>query len=258
MPVPAPVATATLRSLPRLAVLTCIALLLFTGFVALGNWQVARRAWKLDLIARVDQRVHATPVAAPTRADWPQVNATDDAYRHVQVQGKFLNQDETLVFASTRLGTGYWVMTPLRTLDGDYVLINRGFIATDFVNTAQFQNMVRPTGLVSITGLLRISEPNGAFLHHNQPAAHRWYSRDVAALARAMQLPPQDVAPYFIDADASAPATDTPVGGMTVVHFYNEHLSYAITWYVLALMTLFGAAISIRYEWLRPSTSRSD
>jgi surfeit locus 1 family protein len=254
------VATTGKRSLPRLVLLAVVALLLFAGFIALGNWQVARRAWKLDLIARVDQRIHAAPVPAPVRADWPQVDAVDDEYRHVRVQGRFLNQDETLVFASTRLGNGYWLMTPLRTPAGEIVLINRGFISTDFAAPARYRDMARPEGPVTIEGLLRMSEPHGAFLHRNQPAAHRWYSRDVAALARAMKLPPQAVAPYFIDADATTPAPDAPdapVGGLTVVHFYNEHLSYAITWYALALLTLLGGAIAFRYEW-RSAAGKSD
>ena len=47
-------------ALARVAILAGIA-----GFVALGVWQVERRAWKLDLIARVDARVAAAPVAPP-------------------------------------------------------------------------------------------------------------------------------------------------------------------------------------------------
>ena len=47
------------------------------------------------------------------------------------------------------------------------------------------------------------------------------------------------VAPYFIDADRAATAhggTHAPVGGLTVIAFYNNHLIYAITWYTLAAM----------------------
>ena len=37
------------------------ALLALLGFVALGIWQVQRLGWKLELIARVDQRVNCGP-----------------------------------------------------------------------------------------------------------------------------------------------------------------------------------------------------
>ncbi|WP_304439400.1 SURF1 family cytochrome oxidase biogenesis protein, partial [Acidovorax sp. SD340] len=46
----------------RQAVLAVVGIALFLGFIALGTWQVQRRAWKLALIERVDQRVHAAPV----------------------------------------------------------------------------------------------------------------------------------------------------------------------------------------------------
>lgn len=89
-------------------------------------------------------------------------------------------------------------------------------------------------GRVTITGLLRITEPKGAFLHSNAPRENRWYSRDVVAIAQARGL--SHVAPYFIDADARADESAPPIGGLTVITFHNSHLVYAITWFSLALM----------------------
>ena len=74
-------------------------------------------------------------------------------------------------------------------------------------------------------------------MRQNDPTADRWYSRDVQAIAKSRGL--VAVAPYFIDADrASSPGTgvDSPVGGLTVITFPNNHLLYAITWYTLGLM----------------------
>ena len=84
------------------------------AFAALGTWQVERRAWKLDLIARVEARVHATPVPAPGPAAWPDVTAAE-AYRHVRVEGRYVSGPPTLVQAVTELGGGFWVLAPLRT-----------------------------------------------------------------------------------------------------------------------------------------------
>src|SRR5262245_42515181 len=61
-----PDADARVRRRPAVRICMAVgAVLLFAGFCALGTWQVQRRAWKLDLIARVDQRVHAAAVPAP-------------------------------------------------------------------------------------------------------------------------------------------------------------------------------------------------
>ena len=226
------------RSTVALVGLTLLGLILFLGLIGLGTWQVYRRAWKLDLIARVDQRVHAPPVAPPAPAQWPEVTAASDEYRHVRVTGTLLNDRETRVQASTELGSGFWLMTPLQMPDGSTVLINRGFISPEWKH-GETSDAAHP---VTVTGLLRLSEPHGRFLRMNDPANNRWFSRDVQAIATARGL--SNVAPYFVDADAATSDSrdgQEPVGGLTVISFPNNHLVYAITWYLLALMVAWAA-----------------
>ena len=45
-------------------ILIALALAATLAFAALGIWQIERRTWKLDLIARVEARSHAAPVDA--------------------------------------------------------------------------------------------------------------------------------------------------------------------------------------------------
>ncbi|WP_428312551.1 SURF1 family protein [Hydrocarboniphaga sp.] len=227
------------RSTASLVLLLFLLAVLFAGFVALGSWQIQRRAWKLDLIERVEQRVHAAPEAAPPRETWAGIGAEDE-YRHVQLEGEYLRDRDVYTQAVTARGPGFWLLTPLQTRDGFVVLINRGFVEKQQASAGPTQGEVR------IAGLLRLSEPKGGFLRDNDPAAKRWFSRDVAAIAAALDLPVHKVAPYFIDADASASTDDGPVGGMTVVSFHNSHLVYAITWYGLAAMTVFGGLLLLR------------
>lgn len=207
-------------------------------FIGLGTWQVQRLFWKLDLIARVDARVTATPAPAPSSPAWPAINAENDEYRRVTATGFFHHDAETLVQAVTDLGPGFWILTPLEQKDGTIVLINRGFVPANRRDPA-----LRPDGQlagpVKITGLIRVSEPEGAFLRSNDPAGGRWYSRDVAAIAATKGL--EKVAPYFIDADATPIPGGLPVGGLTVIRFRNSHLVYAVTWYLLAVMSAGGA-----------------
>lgn len=221
----------------RWAAWAAAALLVGAGFAVLGTWQVQRRAWKLDLIERVDQRVNAPATQAPGPALWPRLNPQADEYRHVRLTGSFLPGQATRVQASTNLGSGFWVLTPLRTTDGSVVMVNRGFVPAGPRTPAEDS----PPGPVTVTGLLRFTEPGGAFLRSNDPGAGRWYSRDVEAIATALRL--GAVAPYFVDQDAAAtpPPGPAPVGGLTVVAFRNNHLVYALTWYTLALMAAAAA-----------------
>ncbi|WP_333677069.1 SURF1 family protein [Dyella sp.] len=230
-----------------LTLLGIFAAALFIGFVSLGNWQVHRLAWKRALITRVDARVHAPPIAPPTREQWPAITAEKDEYLHVRLNGVFLHDQQTLVWAATDEGSGYWVMTPLREVDGSIVLINRGFAPVDWCGR-DGHCAPGPGGEVTVTGLLRMSEPSG-FFRHNDPVHNNWYTRDIPAIAAARGL--HDVAPYFVDADATqASGTQWPEGGKTVINFPNNHLSYLITWYLLALMVL-GASVYVGYDEYR-------
>lgn len=241
------------------AVLTLVGIAFFIGFFSLGTWQVQRRAWKMDLIERVEQRVHSQPVALPQPAQWPQVDASGYEYLPVQAQGQWLYDKTVLAQALTEVGSGFWVMTPLQTTDGFAVLVNRGFVPSEqrrlwSPGGLEFQRELAGAATnpqdVTLTGLLRISEPSGGFLRSNAPEEGRWHSRDVAAMTAAMALP--EAAPYFVDAglpgQVQAQVAGEPKGGLTVIRFHNSHVVYALTWYGLAAMVLFAAWMLVRHE----------
>ena len=232
----------------RRIVASCLALLC-VGFIALGGWQVQRLQWKNALVAQVGQRVHAAPAAAPSPAAWTALSKENDEYRHLRLEGRFLDELATRVQAITELGAGYWVLTPFRSADGAVVIVNRGFIPTGATAAGA------GPGATTVTGLLRMSEHGRAFLRANDAPHNRWYARDVEAIGAARGLP--RVAPYFIDQDAAAVgqpgqaavskqagAPVAPVGGLTVISFHNNHLVYALTWFAMGLMAA-GASFAI-------------
>jgi surfeit locus 1 family protein len=219
------------RSTAALAVLLACAALACTGFAALGVWQVHRLAWKEALIAHVDRELHAEPTAPPPRADWPALRRDQDEYRRIRAEGRYASGRDVLVRASTELGAGYWVITPLQLDDGSWLLVNRGFIDPE-----QRGHVPHEGGRQSVIGLLRFTEPGGSLLQANAPAQGRWYSRDVQAIAATQHLDGV-VAPYFLDEQATpATARRWPRPGLTVIRFPNDHLQYALTWFALAAM----------------------
>jgi surfeit locus 1 family protein len=229
--------------------LVVLALLLIVLFAGLGTWQVYRLQWKLDLIARVEARVHAAPVAPPPAARWAGITAAGDEYRRTVLRGSYLYDLTTPVQALTEQGSGYWLLTPLCTDDGQIIIVNRGFIPSDLGAPTRYTarkagpapcaaaTSAATSAATTVTGLLRIGEQGGAFVRNNDPAANRWFVRDIRAIAAARGVP--QAAPFFIDAAANqnpSDSPDRPIGGLTVVNFPNSHLVYAITWYALALM----------------------
>lgn len=221
-----------------------LGLLLATmAFVALGTWQVYRLQWKLDLIQRVEARLAQEPVPIPASDGWASINAADNEYKRVAVRGHFLNDKEAHVVASTERGPGFWVLTPFVLTDGNVVIVNRGFVPGN-----RREVSARPDGQIagetSVTGLLRLSEASSWILRRNDPAHDRWYRRDPREIGEARGL--SNVAPFFIDADATPNPGGWPLGGMTRVQFSNSHLVYAVTWFALAVMAALATAYVIR------------
>jgi surfeit locus 1 family protein len=216
---------------PRRAVATILVAAAILLLIGLGIWQVERLQWKRALIAQTNRQLALPPVPAPGPDAWRTIGKAD-AYRPVLATGRYRAGADAYVQAVTELGGGYWVMTPLATDAGFTLLVNRGFVPA-----ALRGRVPVPAGPQRVVGLLRLSEPNGAFLRHNDPAADRWYSRDVAAIGARHRL--DRLAPYFID--AREPTSGWPRGGLTVVRFPNNHLVYAITWFGMAALVAFMA-----------------
>jgi len=232
------------RPLTQLVAVLVLGALMLAGFMWLGLWQIERRAWKHDLIDRVEARLSA-PVQPLARITGPPEHRE---YSRVRVTGRFDHDAEVLVQAVTELGGGFWVLTPLHLPEGGSVLVNRGFVPPQRRDPAA-RAAAQPEGAVSVTGLLRLTEPEGAFLRQNDPAGGRWYSRDVAAIAQRLGL--TDAARDFIDADADPDviAAGGPQGGLTVVQFRDTHLIYALTWFALAGLVAFALTVLIRHEY---------
>lgn len=221
--------------LPGILALVGIAIL-----CALGTWQLQRLAWKQALIARVEARTMAPPIPAPGPAEWTGLEPGWFDYRPVAVTGTYRHDDEVHVFTSiggpagAHGGAGYWVVTPLATADGWFVIVNRGFVPEARKDPSSRPGG-NPPGEVTVTGLARPPEAGNMFTPDDDPAGNVWFRRDPVAIAAAAGLPLDRVAPYTVDAVFDPTLPDgLPQGGETRLIFPNNHLQYALTWFGLA------------------------
>jgi len=223
------------------------ALLVFAVLIALGTWQIKRKAWKEALIASLTERLTTPPQALPPATAWVKLDRTNDEYRRVKVTATFDNDREALVFAAPSAfrpdvgGPGYWVFTPARLSDGSIVIVNRGFVPD-----ARRDPRSRPQGQIAepveITGALRWPDDRHWFTPADDPAHNLWFTRDPAGIAAAKSLDPKTVAPFYVEQEAPTPPGGLPQPGKLVVALPDNHLQYALTWYGLAavLAAVFG------------------
>ncbi len=236
-------ATEPKRSLLIPGLFTLVALAILIG---LGTWQVERLSWKEGIIARLEARLKAEPEPLPPSADWAKLNLADEDYRRVRVSGRY-EAKEALIFrgsgkvAGQTSQPGYWVMGALRLADGGAVLVNRGFVPLSWKDKPHDL----PPGEVTVTGLLRAPEDRNMFTPADDAAKGQWYTRDPVAIAAALHI--DRAAAFSIDEEAHAAAPGEPAGGATVIDIPNNHLSYAVTWYGLAL-TLVGVFTALVWK----------
>jgi surfeit locus 1 family protein len=225
------------------------ALLAFAALIALGTWQIERKAWKEALIASLTERLAAPPQPLPQAKDWAKLDRSDDEYRRIKLTATFDNADEALVFAAASAfrpdvtSPGCWVFTPARLADGSIVLINRGFVPD-----ARRDPKSRPQGQIAepieITGALRWPDERHWFTPADDVLHNLWFTRDPAGIAAAKGLAAKTVAvaPFYVEQEAPTPPGGLPQPGKLVVVLPDNHLQYALTWYGLAavLAAVFG------------------
>jgi surfeit locus 1 family protein len=215
------------------------ALLVFTALIALGTWQVQRKAWKEGLIASLTERLAAPPEALPAVKTWPDLDQASDEYRRVKFRAEFDNSRGALVWGAASAfrpdvsGPGYWVFTPAQLADGGIVIVNRGFVPE-----GRQDPKLRPDGEVSgpieIVGALRWPDRRNWYTPNDEPAHNLWFARDPAAVAAAKGL--GAVAPFYVEEESPAPPGGLPQPGRLTVNLPDNHLQYAVTWYGLALV----------------------
>lgn len=231
-----------LRLVPTL--FTFVALVILLG---LGTWQVERLAWKTDLIARLQSGLAADPVDLPARIDHPD----EWEYRRVRVTGHFLHQDEAYIGPRLYMGAdgqqqqGVHVLTPLVRDDGaGTVLVERGWVPLNRRDPAT-RAEGQADGSVTVTAIARVPQGQGFMQPDNDPARRDFFWLDMTALAKIAGV--EQLAPLVLQADYAANDGGLPIGGRTIVALRNDHLSYALTWYGLAL-TLIGVFIAASFR----------
>lgn len=213
------------KPIPKLTVGASLAFALLMG---LGVWQIHRLHWKLGLIAEVNHNLTAPPLTLEQAlAMGPKAQ-----YHRVALTGRFDNRHESYVYTTGPNGKPvYHVLTPLLLKGGRALIIDRGYVPRALRAQAT-RKAGELTGLRHVVGVWRQPDAPGLFTPAPDLKTRVWYARDVSAIARASGV--RLVAPVVVEADATPNPGGWPKGGQTVVHFRNEHLQYAITWFALA------------------------
>ncbi|MBE7218490.1 MAG: SURF1 family protein [Caulobacteraceae bacterium] len=249
----------------RLVAVTLVSLAALAVLVALGAWQLQRKAWKEELLHRIAALQSAPPEplavvlnraadpAAPGRSrgvrglDFTRVQTLCDGLpgRGLHLYGLRADGPGWRQIAACTLPPGL----PYRSL-----LVDLGFERLPPVSAPALQPVTLPARDASVVGVLRLPDPPAwtdrlVGVPAPADANGQWMRRNVPAMAAALHAP--DPAPFMLE-------LETPVAGPGLVPSplpAGEALErigeYAPTWFGLAL-ALIGVYVAFVIRTLRP------
>ncbi len=198
--------------------------------LTLGLWQLRRLEWKSALLADIEARIAAQPVALPAAPD-----PVADRYLPVAVTGRSTGRELHVLVSTAQIGPAYRVIVPFET-GGRRILVDLGAIAT------ADKDAPRPPRQMTVIGNLHWPDEIDGFTPEPDRTGNIWFARDVPEMAAALDTEPLLVV---------ARRVETPIPGVIPLPIStegipNDHLQYAITWISIAVL---WAGMTLLLAW---------
>lgn len=221
-----------------LVILAPIAIVVMIG---LGFWQLgrleARRATNAAILARRDLApidLNRDAVSDPVAVE----------YRQAIARGTYDPAGEIYWRNQEYDGApGMHVVTPLRLEGGEAVLVDRGWLPLAGPTDVDAARFPPPTGVVDVTGLLRVPPVRTSTLSPydpvpvgGAPALKAWFWLDPSQIAPQLGYA---LLPVVLTAEGEGPAS-LPLADTTLALDEGPHLGYAIQWFSFAAITTIG------------------
>lgn len=188
--------------------------------VGLGVWQMQRLDWKEAILADIDARITAAPVALPEQPD-PQA----DRYLPVTVTGVLQDPAIRVLVSQKQVGAGYRIIRPMQVGER-LIMVDLGFLPIQSPTPAV------PSNPVTVQGNLHWPDEVDSYTPAPDLDADIWFARDLSLMADHL-----DTAPVLVVARSTS-LPDSALAPLPVdtSGIPNDHLGYAVTWFGLAIV----------------------
>lgn len=214
----------------------------------LGVWQFARRAEARAEIDRIDANYDSIP--APIDDILPTLDSFDESQKWtpVQVEGTYLLNEQLLVRNRPFNGQpGFEVITPLRLDDGRVFIVDRGWIPTGDTQDAPDIVPSAPSGTVTVTARLKAGEPE-IVGRTTVAGSGQIPTIDLPLIAGIIEQP-MFTGAYGLVVSESPAVAEMPALTARPLRDEGPHLSYALQWFVFALLGFVGLGWALRQEY---------
>lgn len=228
----------------RFWVMTLATVLMVVLTFSLGRWQLSRAAYKEQLQAAMEAQKGLPPLDAQALVSAPELALL--VHRQVALSGRWLAGQTVYLDNRPQHGRpGFWVMTPLELADaGKVVLVQRGWIARDFLDRNRLAAVQTPGGQVQVTGRMAL-KPGQLYEFKGGDVGRIRQNLDIAAYRAETRLPLLDAVVVQTDAASQGLQRDWDAPNTGV----DKHYGYAFQWFALCalLVGLYGW-----FQWLGP------
>jgi surfeit locus 1 family protein len=220
--------------------MTGFTLLALSATLALGRWQLSRAAQKEAWQHSITAQGALPPLVGMALAT--RVDSLAELHRKVNLRGNWMAPNT--VFLDNRQmnnKSGFYVVTPLRIEGSEAViLIQRGWVARNFIDRTRLPQLETPTDIVEIQG--RIAAPPAKLYEFGGPDTGRIRQNlDLTAFGVELGKPLLPVSVQQLGVASEGLLRDWPTFETGV----EKHYGYAFQWFGLS------ALIIILYVWFQ-------
>lgn len=221
-----------LQKPPFLAsLLTIISIIILCG---LGTWQIQRLEWKQTLLAKIEAESGKKDTIITTEAlETLSYNQDPYLYKRGTITGRFTGKTRILMPRTRDGKAGKEILAPIITENNRFLLVNLGWVP--FTTEPLLELPIRDT--VTLQGVLRRPDARTWLTPENNDENGILYAVDFNSLGTNFVPRGYDILPAVFYNETTM-LLDT---GMIVAHDgqwapRNNHLSYALFWYTLAII----------------------
>lgn len=214
----------------------------------LGMWQFQRRAEArvaIDLVeANYDREPTSVDEVLPTLEDYEPTQE----WTPVLLRGEYLINEQMLVRNRPFNGQpGFEVLTPFQLDDGTVFIVDRGWVSIGSRQDTPDAVPEAPQGRVSVVARLKAGEPT--LPGRSAPAGTNQVATiQLEEISERLRLPTYTGAYGLVVSEDPEPA-ETPIATIKPEPDEGPHLSYALQWFVFALIGFIGLGWALREEY---------
>ena len=202
--------------------------------LSLSLWQVKRLVWKTNLI---EQRVSNFEGEPKNLYDIRKPN--ENEFKKVFIEGKLLNNFEFFMPALSKNGNnGFHIIVPMEIEKKKLILFDTGWVPlAKKEKNKRLNNLIKEKKI--FTAVIRLPGRKGYFQPDNDNIKNFWFFVEPKLMEETISMKLENR--FYLEAVDNGP-NGYPLGNQTRIYLRNNHLQYAITWFLIAL-SLIGVFI---------------